>query len=83
MKGPREFANQKKNVWSMVALDPNTNDQLRQRVAWALSQILIVTPNQIDGVEYAEPYLKYYDIFVKVSGNVYFLQLSSIYDTDR
>ena len=36
---------QKRNVWSMVAL--TATDQLRQRVAWALSQILVVTPNQV------------------------------------
>ncbi len=42
------------------------NDQLRQRVAFALSQILVVTPNQIssDSRE-TEIYFQYYDIFVR------------------
>ena len=41
------------------------SDQLRQRVAWALSQILVITPNQIDAIEQSEIYLNYYDIFVR------------------
>ena len=36
---------QKKDVWNMIAL--NKEDQLRQRMAWALSQILVVTPKQV------------------------------------
>ena len=54
----------KKNVWNMIVLQED-NDQLRQRVAWALSQILVVTPNQIDSDNMVEPYLNYYDIFVR------------------
>ena len=47
----------------MIALQKP--DQLRQRVAWALSQILVITPNQITAVEQSEIYLNYYDIFVR------------------
>lgn len=36
---------QKKDVWNMIAL--TEADQLRQRMAWALSQIIVVTPNQV------------------------------------
>ena len=36
---------QKKDVWNMIAL--TKEDQLRQRMAWALSQIVVVTPNQV------------------------------------
>ena len=36
---------QKGNAWSQIALE--ANDQLRQRVAWALSQLLVVTPKQV------------------------------------
>ena len=58
------FGNQKSNLWAMVALE--APDQLRQRVAWALSQILVVTPNQIDeSRNINEPFMKYYDIFVR------------------
>jgi hypothetical protein len=39
------FGNQKGNVWSQIALE--ANDQLRQRISWALSQIFVVTPNQV------------------------------------
>lgn len=42
------------------------NDQLRQRMAFALSQILVVTPNQVDNDEReTEIYFNYYDIFVR------------------
>jgi uncharacterized protein (DUF1800 family) len=39
----QDFERQKGNVFFMVAL--NAEDQLRQRMAWALSQILVV--NQV------------------------------------
>ncbi len=58
------FGRQRENVWSMIALE--APDQLRQRVAWALSQILVVTPNQIDNADLiSECFLNYYDIFVR------------------
>jgi cullin-associated NEDD8-dissociated protein 1 len=41
------------------------SDQLRQRVAWALSQILVITPEQINAAFQSESYLNYYDIFVR------------------
>ena len=44
-KSNAQYANQKKNVWSMIAL--GSPDQLRQRVAWALSQILAISPSQV------------------------------------
>ncbi len=41
-------------------------DQLRQRMAFALSQILVVSPNQVDNnVEETEIFHKYHDIFVR------------------
>jgi hypothetical protein len=66
LKSDSEYADQKKSAWTMIAL--SANDHLRQRVAWALSQILVITPNQIENVEFSEMYLNYYDIFVKVRG---------------
>lgn len=71
IKGNAEFASQKKSVWTMIAMN-DSNDQLRQKVAWALSQILVITPNQIQNVESAENYLNYYDIFVKHAFGNYF-----------
>eukprot|EP00586_Coscinodiscus_wailesii_P017163 CAMPEP_0172518280 /NCGR_PEP_ID=MMETSP1066-20121228/290722_1 /TAXON_ID=671091 /ORGANISM="Coscinodiscus wailesii, Strain CCMP2513" /LENGTH=2420 /DNA_ID=CAMNT_0013300633 /DNA_START=56 /DNA_END=7314 /DNA_ORIENTATION=- len=62
--------NQKRNTWTMIAL--NGNDQLRQRMAWALSQILVITPNQIADIGYSEIYLNYYDIFVRNAFGNYF-----------
>lgn len=74
LKGDSEYADQKKSAWTMIAL--SANDQLRQRVAWALSQILVITPNQIENVEFSEMYLNYYDIFVKVCFMYFFLVCS-------
>ena len=53
-----------KSVPYMIFL--TADDQLRQRVAFALSQILVVTPNQVDNDEReTEIYFSYYDIFVR------------------
>lgn len=60
----------------MIALE--SNDQLRQRMAWALSQILVVTPNQIDEEGYSEIYLNYYDIFVRNAFGNYFDVLKEV-----
>lgn len=40
-------------------------DQLRQRVAWAFSQILVVSPGSIDSEDQSEGFLTYYDNFVR------------------
>mmetsp|Transcript_33582 Transcript_33582/g.88182 ORF Transcript_33582/g.88182 Transcript_33582/m.88182 type:complete len:1943 (+) Transcript_33582:766-6594(+) len=50
-------------VWSNVAL--RALDQLRQRAAWALSQILVVNTDSVSRTTEAEFYLAYYDIFVR------------------
>ena len=47
LKMDQESVIQKSNVWTMIALqDGDNDDQLRQRVAWALSQIVVVTSKQ-------------------------------------
>lgn len=45
----------------MIALE--SNDQLRQRVAWALAQILVLVPDQIESIGWSqsEVFLHYYD----------------------
>lgn len=72
VKNDGETEAQKRNVWSMIALSDDTTDQLRQRVAWALSQILVITQNQINRVEFSELYLAYYDIFTRNAFGNYF-----------
>mmetsp|Transcript_5472 Transcript_5472/g.11291 ORF Transcript_5472/g.11291 Transcript_5472/m.11291 type:complete len:828 (-) Transcript_5472:665-3148(-) len=62
-KSQLEAQNQKKSVWRMIAL--KSHDQLRQRVAWALSQILVVSEQNINHRGLTEGFLNYYDIFVK------------------
>jgi uncharacterized protein (DUF1501 family)/uncharacterized protein (DUF1800 family) len=57
-----EFSQQRKKVWTMIALQ--ASDQLRQRVAWALSQLLVISPSDVTPF-YTETFLTYYDIFVR------------------
>jgi hypothetical protein len=63
----RHFAKQREITWTISVLtDPG---QLRQRIAWALSQILAVNAESfstIQAISYTEPFLVYYDIFVSV-----------------
>eukprot|EP00538_Stauroneis_constricta_P006114 CAMPEP_0119557550 /NCGR_PEP_ID=MMETSP1352-20130426/9190_1 /TAXON_ID=265584 /ORGANISM="Stauroneis constricta, Strain CCMP1120" /LENGTH=2298 /DNA_ID=CAMNT_0007604673 /DNA_START=349 /DNA_END=7245 /DNA_ORIENTATION=+ len=58
------FANQRKFVWLKNTVE-NDIDQLRQRMAWALSQILVISPDGVDGELDTEAFLTYYDIFVR------------------
>eukprot|EP00547_Thalassionema_nitzschioides_P008451 CAMPEP_0194227304 /NCGR_PEP_ID=MMETSP0156-20130528/42790_1 /TAXON_ID=33649 /ORGANISM="Thalassionema nitzschioides, Strain L26-B" /LENGTH=2008 /DNA_ID=CAMNT_0038959783 /DNA_START=685 /DNA_END=6711 /DNA_ORIENTATION=- len=62
-KDTSQLTRQKKQVWATIVL--KAKDQLRQKLAWALSQILALTPRQIDSVYETEPYLSFYDIFVR------------------
>uniref|UniRef100_A0A7S4RIT9 Uncharacterized protein n=2 Tax=Ditylum brightwellii TaxID=49249 RepID=A0A7S4RIT9_9STRA len=58
------LANQREQVWTMVAL--HSEDQLRQRVAHALSQILVIVKDALRaGGLQSESFLIYYDILVK------------------
>ena len=54
-------------VWTMKALQPS--DQLRQRTAWALSQIL-VSSSTTDFIQ-TEQWLHFYDIFVRKTSESY------------
>merc|ERR1719203_62825 len=51
----------KSTVWMMRAV--MDADQLRQRIAWALSQIVVIGYGV--GTEAPEPWLSYYDIMVR------------------
>lgn len=55
--------NQKAVVWTEIGL--YGQDQLRQRMAWALAQIVTTVPANIDGYDNTEIYAHYYDIFVQ------------------
>jgi len=54
---------QRRSIWMYIAM--HAPDQLRQRVAHALSQILVVSPGAIGDSSYTESFLSYYDIFVR------------------
>jgi hypothetical protein len=55
--------NVKVAVWMQRALA--APDQLRQRVAWALSQILVVSSDLVDNDANSEVFLTFYDILVR------------------
>jgi hypothetical protein len=62
-----DFGQQKKNIWLLSALGMHGlgGDQLRQKMAWALSQILVVSSDAIQlGNSRTEFFMVYYDIFV-------------------
>jgi len=63
VSSPDTTNNQKRVVWTEVAL--YGNDQLRQRMAWALAQTVTTVPANINAYENTEIYTSYYDIFVK------------------
>ena len=59
-----DFMKQKRIVWTEVVR--LAKDQLRQRVAWALSQLLVVSPGAfVEGEHNTEGLINYYDIFVR------------------
>ena len=60
---------QKETVWLGIAL--KGEDQLRQRIAWALSQILVVSPDSVGQLFNTESHLTYYDIFINAHIVVY------------
>jgi cullin-associated NEDD8-dissociated protein 1 len=53
----------KAQVWTMLAI--NAQDQLRQRTAWALSQIFAVGSEGYGNSHMTERWIVYYDIFVR------------------
>lgn len=54
---------QKRDVWFQIALF--SKDQLAQRVAFALSQILVVVEDSTSIRDHTEPYVAYNDILVR------------------
>lgn len=64
------LSEQRRSIWIHIAL--NAPDQLRQRVAFALSQILVVSPGSIESGERTESFLTFYDIFVRHAFGNYF-----------
>ena len=56
------FRTSKQEVWTSAVL--SAQDQLRQKVAWVLSQVLVINTAET-GRDYTEQYLNYFDIFVK------------------
>ena len=53
----------KQVVWATVVL--SAPDQLRQRVAWGLSQLMIISREGLGRATEAETWATYYDIFVR------------------
>ena len=57
-----ELKSQRYAIWADVVL--SAQDQLRQRMAWALAQLFAISPDDVGEGEKTEGYLTYYDIFV-------------------
>ncbi len=58
-----DLEHQRTSIWMDVAL--TAPDQLRQKAAWALSQIFAVGPTAIEAWFSSENFLTFYDIFVR------------------
>jgi cullin-associated NEDD8-dissociated protein 1 len=70
------YVQQRKTTWATVAL--KSPDQLRQRVAWALSQILVVTTFDIEAKRNSECFLNFYDILVRNAFGSYYSLLKEV-----
>jgi len=57
------YYTQKQVIWTVLAL--HAKDQLRQRVAWALSQILTLAQPFVQTSMNTEQHVMFYDIFVR------------------
>ena len=57
-----------KRLW-VVSQVMSASDQLRQRMAWALSQILVVGTGGFGHTRQTELWLNYYDILVRKAGS--------------
>ena len=55
--------NQKSKIFNTIAT--YSTDQLRQRVAWVLSSIFVVTAVDINHEHSSESWTSYHDIFVR------------------
>ena len=63
-------------VWNTVST--SADDQLRHRVAWALSSIFVVTENDIALEDLTEAWGAYYDIFVRHANGSFFDVLKEV-----
>jgi hypothetical protein len=61
----KDLGQQKLSIWMSAAL--NAPDQLRQKIAWALAQLLVISPSDVLATKevMTETFLAYYDIFVR------------------
>ena len=59
----RDFFQHRATTWTTIAL--TAPDQLRQRMAWALAQLLVVSPIAMENRRNTENFLTYYDIFTR------------------
>ena len=71
-----DFRNNEKRVTSQATMDNAKDvvwyeqavwapDQFRQRMAFSLSEMITVVPSNIEADALTEPFLKFYDVFVK------------------
>ena len=60
---PHHFRQSKQMLWTTVAL--RAPDQLRQRAAWALAQVVTMGEAGLGKQEYTSSWTGWYDIFVR------------------
>lgn len=59
-----DYFKQKRMIWAETAL--TAEDQLRQRTAWALAQMLVISPDSLsEGFDETESMTAFYDIFTR------------------
>jgi len=71
----RNLREQRLNVWAEIAL--RSKDQLRQKMAYALSQILVIS-DDVGIIGATENVLSFYDIFVRNAFGNYFNVLKEV-----
>lgn len=75
-KNSQEKKDQRNAVWLDTVL--SAPDQLRQRMAWALSQLFAISPDDVVEDEQTEGFTYYYDIFVRNAFGTYFDVLKEV-----
>jgi len=62
-----EMEDQRVTIWSEIAL--KAKDQLRQRVAWILSQLLVISPGSLSRIDETEGFIVSRTLFVLFLGS--------------
>jgi len=67
---PSVYVTQSRTIWSILALF--AKDQLRQRMAFAFSQFIVIAPVSLNNMDLSEHIVQWYDIFTRNAFGNYF-----------